>query len=305
MAGRPCKVCGLKKTHPEAFRLITEEISKEKRKAKIKQLIGTLTERFSLKVNGVNIHRHKEHLLRKAEKNSKKEDTQPEMEIYSKEGELQYSNIKEIIDSLSQEHKLFGNLYVNKYHHNGTRTYKKVYGTDIDSDTAAAAASRLLRNVNISAYVKHLNQLKADSIGLTTSYVLEGLMEVKDRCMEATPVLTKEGIETGDYIFNAPGANKALELLGKHLSMWDKKEQPTDQIKYKQILEDLLNNKLNPFTAGIELGKAGLEMPEVIKIAMRKVDPSILDKPAIMDSDDMGEYSDDELARVANGEINE
>ena len=62
MAGRPCKVCGLKKTHPEAYRLISEEIKKDKGKAKIKQLLNTLKKRFDLDINGVNIHRHKTHL---------------------------------------------------------------------------------------------------------------------------------------------------------------------------------------------------------------------------------------------------
>lgn len=62
MAGRPCKVCGLEETYPEAFRLISNEIKKEKGKAKIKKLLNTLKKRFNLDINGVNIHRHKTHL---------------------------------------------------------------------------------------------------------------------------------------------------------------------------------------------------------------------------------------------------
>ena len=61
MAGRPCKICQLEKTHPEAYRLITEEISQPKGEAKIKPLLKTLKERFNLNINSQNIHRHKGH----------------------------------------------------------------------------------------------------------------------------------------------------------------------------------------------------------------------------------------------------
>lgn len=298
MAGRPCKVCGLKKTHPEAFRLITEEISKEKGKAKIKQLLGTLTERFSLKVNGVNIHRHKEHLSRKTEKNSPKEKPQSKVEVYSKEGDLQYTNIKEIIDNLNPKHKEFCELYVNDCKRNGSKAYKEVYGTDIVDQTARGGAWAIRTNQNNLLYIKYLDEIRKEELGLNVNYVLENLKLVAERCMEAEPVKNKDGEIIGDYVFQHAGANKAIELIGKHLQMWDKKEQPTDQNLYKQILEDLLNNKLNPFTAGIELEKAGLEMPEVVKIAMRKVDPSILDKPVILDDMNLDDLTDEELDRL-------
>jgi phage terminase small subunit len=45
--------------------------------------------------------------------------------------------------------------------------------------------------------------------------------------MQHAPVLDREGNPTGDYRFDAAGANRALELLGRRLRMWDDKEQPS------------------------------------------------------------------------------
>ena len=38
--------------------------------------------------------------------------------------------------------------------------------------------------------------------------------------MQATPVLDRHGEPTGAYTFNAAGGNRALELLGRHLGMF-------------------------------------------------------------------------------------
>ena len=54
---------------------------------------------------------------------------------------------------------------------------------------------------------------------IDADYVLEGLKEVAEKCMQRIP---SDG-EGRPYPFNAAGANKALELLGKHLGMFTEK----------------------------------------------------------------------------------
>ena len=46
------------------------------------------------------------------------------------------------------------------------------------------------------------------------------MMAVAERCMTAEPVYDSDGRETGEYKFNATGANKALELLGRYLALF-------------------------------------------------------------------------------------
>jgi phage terminase small subunit len=61
---------------------------------------------------------------------------------------------------------------------------------------------------------------------ITAEYVLTNLKEVVERCLQRAPVVTMKGGQVTDeegrdvWEFNAPGANKALELLGRHLGMF-------------------------------------------------------------------------------------
>lgn len=74
--------------------------------------------------------------------------------------------------------------------------------------------------------------------GLDRSWVISRLMTVAERCMQAEPVLSRSGepvmVKTADgelaaaYEFDSNGANKALELLGKTLRMWDGKDNTGD-----------------------------------------------------------------------------
>jgi hypothetical protein len=304
MAGRPCKVCELKKTHSEAYKLISTEIKKEKGKAKIKQLLFILKERFNLKVNGVNIHRHKEHLAKNSGKVVKTKKKQPaEMEVYSPEGELLYTNIQEIIDDLTDSEGAFCEFFVNTHNHNGTSSYMQAFQTDVYS-TAAVNASKLLKKTNIQLYISHLINERSRNLKVSSSFVLTGLMENYSRCMQSEPVIGKDGEPIGIYKHDSNAANKALELIGKSIQMWEKKPDPTNQKLFQEIMEKLLINKINPITAGIELEKNNIGLPEVVKIAMRKVDPSVLDKPDMTDSDDMKEYTDEELEQVLSGDVN-
>lgn len=91
--------------------------------------------------------------------------------------------------------------------------------------TAGAQASRLLKNVNISRAIEEALAKRAEKIELTADWVLENLKNVAIRCQQAEKVLEwdhqeKQMVETGEYQFDSAGANRALELIGKHLGMF-------------------------------------------------------------------------------------
>lgn len=293
--GRTCKICKLKKSHPEAHKRITAQIMKGS-EISIQKLLKILNKEFNINITPMNYQSHKGHTLDGKVHELKKSG--PTVEVFSKEGDLQYTNIEEIIENLNPKHKLFCELYVRTFKRNGTKTILEVYGSDMTNESASVSASRLLSNANVNLYIKHLDKIEKEELGLNVNYVLKNLKAVAERSMEAEPVKNKDGDIIGDYVFNAPGANKALELIGKHFQMWDKKEQPADQTLYKKILEDFISNKLNPISAGIELGKLNIEPPKALLIAMGKVDPSILDKPAITDEMNLDDLTDDELDRL-------
>lgn len=61
--------------------------------------------------------------------------------------------------------------------------------------------------------------------GLDREYVISRLMNVAERCMQAEPVLDKEGSPTGVFRFDSAGANQALKLLGDTLGMFKPQEK--------------------------------------------------------------------------------
>lgn len=70
------------------------------------------------------------------------------------------------------------------------------------------------------AQVERAAQAKVDA-----QWVLDRLVANHDRAMQAVEVLDREGNATGVYQYSGVVANKALELIGKHLGMFVEKRQ--------------------------------------------------------------------------------
>jgi len=65
--------------------------------------------------------------------------------------------------------------------------------------------------------------------GVSRAWVIMKLKEVAERCMQAQPVKVN-GKETGLYVFDSSGANRALELIGKHLRVFGDDASATAQL---------------------------------------------------------------------------
>jgi phage terminase small subunit len=88
--------------------------------------------------------------------------------------------------------------------------------------TARSISCELLTKPDISNYIGKLIEKRQKRTEVTADYVITNLRTVTDRCMQTEPVLDHGGKETGEYRFDSRGANRALELLGKHLGMFEK-----------------------------------------------------------------------------------
>lgn len=88
---------------------------------------------------------------------------------------------------------------------------------------------RLLTKAHISDFVSRLKNEKSEELGVTAEWVLRQAKELHLRCMqEIEPVMVRDGTQmvqaTDDegnriFKFNAGGAAKALELVGKHVNV--------------------------------------------------------------------------------------
>ncbi|MFS0749538.1 terminase small subunit [Oceanobacillus sp. 1P07AA] len=106
--------------------------------------------------------------------------------------------------------------------------------------SAKQQGSYLLTNPNVLTYIKKLREEQKEKLFLDSLWVLERLSQVVDRSMQAEPVMTfdyatKEMIPTGEYQYDSTGANRALELIGRHLMMFDPKAKNIDEMTKAQI----------------------------------------------------------------------
>jgi len=82
-------------------------------------------------------------------------------------------------------------------------------------NSAEVQASRMLINVKVQARIAELQAVALKANKIDAQWVLRQAVEVYNRCMQVNPVLVK-GEPTGSYKFDSSGANRALELIGKH-----------------------------------------------------------------------------------------
>lgn len=100
---------------------------------------------------------------------------------------------------------------------------------------AAASATRLHKTAKVSARIAELQLTVANAACIRASvdrqYVLNGLKTVVERCLQNEQVLDNRGKPTGQYTFQAAGANRGLELLGKELGMFVDRSDATHRFE--------------------------------------------------------------------------
>lgn len=138
---------------------------------------------------------------------------------------------------LSAKQERFCREYILDY--NGTQAAKRA---GYSEKSAYSQAGRLLKNAEILARVRELQHEQVERLSVSADYVVLKLMETREKCMEPVPVLDSNGNQTGEYTFDSKGALRALELLGRHLGMFDDRLKVTakmDTGKLDSILAQL------------------------------------------------------------------
>ena len=87
--------------------------------------------------------------------------------------------------------------------------------------TANEQAAQLLAKLSIQEYICELKNRRSERVKYSQDELMRDILEVKNRCMQANPVLDKEGNETGIWKFDSNGANKALDMLAKHVGFYE------------------------------------------------------------------------------------
>jgi phage terminase small subunit len=114
-----------------------------------------------------------------------------------------------------------------------TEAYAKAGYAAKNKSTQSTNGSKLRNRIEVRNRIMTLAEKTIEGDLATREVVKAKLEEVVNRCMQKEPVLVN-GRPSGEWRFDARGANTALQLLGKDLGMF------VDKI---QVVDDELANK--------------------------------------------------------------
>lgn len=109
--------------------------------------------------------------------------------------------------------------------------------------------SLLLKTLRIRVAIEAELHRRRQAAKDEEAYVVEGLKEVAERCMQRVPCKNAAGRPTGVWRFDAQGAVRALELLGKRAGVFtelnpgggDLKDVPDEELEDR--IEQILANR--------------------------------------------------------------
>ena len=145
------------------------------------------------------------------------------------------------MSALSGKHERFCQEYTIDY--NGTQAAIRA---GYAKPSAKQQAYKLLQREDIKARIRELQSEQVERLSVTSDYVVLQLLETYKCCREPTPVMewdyyAGEMVETGKYQFDSKGALKSLEMIGKHLGMFEKRSGPSAGSEKSNLLDMLVN----------------------------------------------------------------
>lgn len=98
--------------------------------------------------------------------------------------------------------------------------------------TANEQAAQLLAKLSISEFVVDLQKKQNEELEIDAADITLKFLQIRDRCMQAEPVLDKNGEPTGEFKFDARAAIQANEMLGKRVGYFevDNKQKKPDAV---------------------------------------------------------------------------
>ena len=148
---------------------------------------------------------------------------------------------------LTPKQEKFCQLYIELG--NASEAYRQAYNAkNMTTGAINTNAKKLLKDTPIALRIEELQQAHQQRHNLTIDNIIADLQEYRDICMGRKPLTittvvknaqegTAQSVNTECFVFEPTGANKALELLGKHLGMFKDKVELTGDLNVEQKTE--------------------------------------------------------------------
>lgn len=169
---------------------------------------------------------------------------------------------------MTEKQKIFADEYLIDL--NATRAYRVAYPSVKKDEAAAVNGSKLLRNTKVQEYISERMKERQQRTEVTQDMVIKELaaiafarvtdyVEIRSNGLSFSTVIIKPTTDLSDQQVRAiagikEGANgieikmndkeKALELLGRHLGMWNDKIKVDGEITTNNPFEDLTTEEL-------------------------------------------------------------
>lgn len=94
-------------------------------------------------------------------------------------------------------------------------------------NSAKQIGSENLSKPDLQEYIQKLQDERSERLKTSSDWVLRRFRDISDRCMQVEPVMIFDAengvyVESGEYKFDSSGANKATEMIGKHIGFFEK-----------------------------------------------------------------------------------
>jgi phage terminase small subunit len=100
------------------------------------------------------------------------------------------------------------------------------YPVDDKTEHAMQAAFRqVMLREDIRLRCKNLIREKSEAMCVGSEWVVMKWMEIVDRCMQAEPVLDKDGVQTGEWKFDPRNASSTLHDMAAYFGMFKNDKQ--------------------------------------------------------------------------------
>ena len=105
---------------------------------------------------------------------------------------------------------------------------------------ALQSGNRLLRKADVAARAEELkaavSERQVEKMAVDRAWVMAKLTENVQRAMQVEPFRDREGNPTGQYIYQGGVANRALELLGKELGMFQPNPEKEQGLEIHELM---------------------------------------------------------------------